>query len=489
GGGGFGGGIGIRGVTYATPTQNIQDIVRAFFIAAGINFPPPQTLGIGGVGGGGGLGGGGGFGGAPGGFGAPGAGLGGQIDPTTGLPTQALPRALFFNDRTGIIFARATLEELDIMEQAIQVLNVTPPQVTIEARFTEITQSDNKAVGFDWFLGNTLLADGKLGFQGGTAPSFAGAPSQANPEGTFPRVPGLDPNNPTGTAIPSQPSDQQLTAGLGNVFGRDRLRIPTVGTITGILTDPQFRVVLRALEQRSGVDTLAAPSVTTLSGRQAKIDVTELRTIVAGQGFGAQASGGGVGAGAGGVGGLGGQAGGAVAAASQFGTQPVPVGPQLDVLPTVSADGYSIQMTLLPTFVEFLGYDDPGPFIPQAQSAAGNTLGSPLTAILPLPKFRLRQVITSANVWDGQTIVLGGLIAEDVSKMKDKVPVLGDIPLLGRLFRSESMTTSKKNLVIFVTPTIVDPAGNRVNSEDNLPYDPRLTPAAARTTPASTHAQ
>ncbi|MBM3836452.1 MAG: hypothetical protein FJ398_00585 [Verrucomicrobia bacterium] len=382
------------------------------------------------------------------------------------------------------------MEDLDIMEQAIQTLNVTPPQLTIEARFTEITQTDSKGLGFDWFLGNTLLADGKVGFQGGTAPSFAGGPSRANPEGTFPRVPGLNPNNPTATAIPSQPSDQNLTTGLGNVFGSDRLRLPSVGTITGILTDPQFRVVLRALEQRGGVDVLAAPSVTTLSGRQAKLDVTELRSIVASQNFGAAAAGGGgFGGGAGGVGGLGGGGGGAVAAASNFTPQPVPLGPQLDVLPTVSADGYSIQMTLMPTFVEFLGYDDPGPFIPQAQSAAGNTLGQPLTAILPLPKFRLRQVITSANVWDGQTIVLGGLIAEDVTKMKDKVPVLGDIPILGRLFRSESRTTSKKNLVIFVTPTIIDPAGNRVHTEENLPYDPNLTPKAARAADAPTQTQ
>jgi general secretion pathway protein D len=299
----------------------------------------------------------------------------------------------------------------------------------------------------------------------------------------------VNPNNPTATSIPSQPSDQNLTTGLGNVFGSDRLRLPTIGTITGILTDPQFRVVLRALEQRGGVDVLAAPSVTTLSGRQAKLDVTELRSIVASQNFGAAAAGGGLGGAGGGVGGFGGQAGGAVTAASNFTPQPVPLGPQLDVLPTVSADGYSIQMTLMPTFVEFLGYDDPGPFIPQAQSAAGNTLGQPLTAILPLPKFRLRQVITSANVWDGQTVVLGGLIAEDVTKMKDKVPVLGDVPILGRLFRSESRTTSKKNLVIFVTPTIIDPAGNRVHTEDNLPYDPNLTPKAARAAEATTQTQ
>jgi len=94
----------------------------------------------------------------------------------------------------------------------------------------------------------------------------------------------------------------------------------------------------------------------------------------------------------------------------------------------------------------------------------------PLRAQLPLPHFRLRQVVTSANVWDGQTVVLGGLISEDVTKFKDKVPVLGDLPLVGRLFRSESSSTAKKNLMIFVTPTIIDAAGNRLHSEDEMPF-------------------
>jgi len=95
---------------------------------------------------------------------------------------------------------------------------------------------------------------------------------------------------------------------------------------------------------------------------------------------------------------------------------------------------------------------------------------------LPLPIFRARQVVTSCNVWDGQTAVLGGLLAEDVSKTKDKIPILGDLPLVGRLFRSESSKTRRKNMLIFVTPTIIDPAGNPVHTPDNLPYDPNATP-------------
>jgi len=66
-----------------------------------------------------------------------------------------------------------------------------------------------------------------------------------------------------------------------------------------------------------------------------------------------------------------------------------------------------------------------------------------------------------------------------VKKKKDKIPVLGDIPLLGRLFRSEASLTSKKNLLIFVTPTIVDPAGMRIHDPNNLPYDPNSVPVNA----------
>ena len=99
-----------------------------------------------------------------------------------------------------------------------------------------------------------------------------------------------------------------------------------------------------------------------------------------------------------------------------------------------------------------------------------------MTSVLPLPRFRLRQVTTSAVVWDGQTIVLGGLLSEDVRRLKEKVPILGDIPYLGRFFRSEAFSTAKKNLMIFVTPTIIDPAGNRLHSEDELPFNPNTIP-------------
>ena len=91
----------------------------------------------------------------------------------------------------------------------------------------------------------------------------------------------------------------------------------------------------------------------------------------------------------------------------------------------------------------------------------------------------MRYITSSVHVWDGQTLVLGGLIAENVVKVKDKVPMLGDMPFVGRFFRSERSATEKKNLMIFVSPRIIDPAGNPVHTEDNWPYDTDNIPAQA----------
>ena len=359
---------------------------------------------------------------------------------------------VFFNDREGTLMVRATQQELDLVEAAVQILNIAPPEVNIKVKFVEVNQNDSKALGFDWYLGNFLMAGGAIGAKGGTAPSYSGQSTLANSEGTFPG------SAVNGTTIAPSATDGLLTGGLRNGAGAISAA-PAIATLSGILTDPQFRVVINALEQRDGVDLLNEGQVTTLSGRQAQIQVSDLQDIVTSSGVTASTGGAVSGTGSANV----------TTTPQQAitpGTTLVPLGPTLDVIPYVSADGFTIQMTLIPTVVEFLGYDPPGNFVIQAQIGAG----VPLTAVLPLPHFRVREVTTSAIVWDGQTIVLGGLITENTSRLKDKVPVLGDLPLVGRLFRSESSVSAKKNLVIFVTPTIIDPAGNRVHTDDELPF-------------------
>jgi len=183
-------------------------------------------------------------------------------------------KCLFWNDRTGVLLVRATLQDLQIIEEAVQALNETPDQVTIECRFVEIGQDDSRALGFDWFMGNFRMGpNGGVGVSGGTQPSYSGRPSGSNPFGVFPGTFGVP------SQTPNAASDQLITGGLRNSTAGSSA-VPTLATVTGILTDPQFRVAIKALEQRSGVDILSAPKVTTVSGRQAQIQVIDLQTIV-----------------------------------------------------------------------------------------------------------------------------------------------------------------------------------------------------------------
>jgi general secretion pathway protein D len=150
--------------------------------------------------------------------------------------------------------------------------------------------------------------------------------------------------------------------------------------------------------------------------------------------------------------------------------QQVETGPVLDVVPYVLSDGYTINLTLVPSLTDFNGYEEP-PAIPNV-TAGLNVVQLPVL----LPLFTVRQVVTTVNVWDNQTVVLGGLVSSQINSTKDKIPVLGDVPLVGRLFQSQSKSAVKKNLMIFVTPTIVDPAGNRVHSDDELPFAQTTVP-------------
>ena len=76
------------------------------------------------------------------------------------------------------------------------------------------------------------------------------------------------------------------------------------------------------------------------------------------------------------------------------------------------------------------------------------------------------RVAVVASSW--HDVVMGGLIREELTTIKDKVPILGDIPVLGRLFRSEGQYSRKKNLLIFVTARLVDPAGRPIHREGTM---------------------
>lgn len=127
----------------------------------------------------------------------------------------------------------------------------------------------------------------------------------------------------------------------------------------------------------------------------------------------------------------------------------------------VGPDGATIDLNLVPQVVEFEGFINYGSPI---YGANGVDILTP--NVINQPIFSTRKVTTSISIWDGQTVVLGGLMREDVQKVEDKVPFLGDMPLVGRLFRSSVDQHLKKNLVIFVTARLINPAGDAINQEE-----------------------
>ena len=132
------------------------------------------------------------------------------------------------------------------------------------------------------------------------------------------------------------------------------------------------------------------------------------------------------------------------------------VGVELMVTPTVEEDDYSISLDLNPKVTEFDGFVEYG--------GSSIAISNDTTVTVPSgffqPIFSVRELKTKVTIWDGATVVMGGLTREEVRRVNDKVPVLGDIPMLGRFFRSEGESNQKRNLLIFVTANLVSPGGS-----------------------------
>src|SRR5262249_2752809 len=178
-----------------------------------------------------------------------------------------------FWPHSGTLIVRNTQDNLDMVDALVDQANSSAPkQVSIESKFVEINQNNLKELGFDWLLGPFSL-NGKVFGSGGTTGN--GAPLTP---GTFPFVQNGVPvgQNPVTTgnrsgdfAISANALDALLVPGLGQVAGV----APSMFGLAGVFTNPQFQVVIRALNQKKGIDLLSAPSVTTKSGQRAIIEV------------------------------------------------------------------------------------------------------------------------------------------------------------------------------------------------------------------------
>lgn len=353
-------------------------------------------------------------------------------------------------------------------------------QVEIEAKFIEVAQGNLDELGFQWMVDArlrpqfdpttglpTLGSDGRpvrsprstfdsanrslsdafsVDTRASTLRITRPAPppitdSDGNVTQSFPEPPPIDlPISP-----PNFGSTDNLASGVTE---------PLFNTV-GIIGSTEVGMMIRALSRQRGTDLMSAPRLTVLSGKTANITIAqELRyperftdiqsTVQSGGGSGTTAGTPGV----------------TITAGTPEDFVMRPVGVELEVTPTVE-DNDNISLLLSPQVTEFEGFIDYGG--PSVAIAGGTTATIPAGFYQPI--FSTRSVRTEVTIFDGATVVIGGLTREEVRTVRDKVPVLGDVPLLGRFFRSEGEASEKRNLLIFVTANLISPGGSPIRQE------------------------
>jgi len=330
-------------------------------------------------------------------------------------------------------------------------------QVEIEAKFLEVSQGDLEELGFDWSLrgGATQV------YNSSNFPVFQNGQAVLNYSRQF-GTQNRNLNDSFGISsaqsaitvngvIQAENSAPALANAidLGASVTNNLFDVATGWSVGGYDVD----FALRALARKAGSDLMSAPKVTVLSGKRASITVAqELRYPESYGDIESTAS-------SSGSGGGGTDGGGSAAISITAGTPQDfvtrNVGVEMSVTPNVENDD-TISLILEPRVTEFEGFVEYGG--PSVAITGDTTVTVPAGFYQPI--FSIREMSTEVTIFDGATVVMGGLTRDEVKSVSDSVPILGDIPGLGRLFRSEGETRQKRNLLIFVTANLVSPGGS-----------------------------
>lgn len=312
---------------------------------------------------------------------------------------EALPanenRRIVLDEITGMLTITDTPSNHQIAQELIKLWDVGPQQVRIQARFVEVGISDIEELGVEWWYRRRTVDLRKGG--------------------------DIDVDAWTellGEATPF--SDATKTSGLGLTLGKISSR-----------SGSYLLTYIKALEEQGKANLLSSPTVTTLSGQMANIQLANIfpyasnmeRTNVGTPSF--------------------------PIFVEKYKVTEKSVGIMLEVTPKVAGESKVITLDIHPE-VSLLVKQIP------------LSTGSDFPEKLGYPLIDTRTTQTSVVIKSGETVVMGGLIREDESVTKRKVPILGDIPILGNFFKSKYSERTKKNLLIFLTATIVDSTGEPI---------------------------
>jgi general secretion pathway protein D len=297
---------------------------------------------------------------------------------------------------TNALVVTASRDDYGRLRRVIDLLDIPRKQVFVETVIMEVSDSDRRDTGASWHGGKPGEGAGGINILGARGSQSINL----------------------GTAL----LDGSLLGGLAlGIFGQ-AINVPLPG-IEGGFDIPAFGLVLRALQEDSSTNVLSSPNILTLDNEEATIEIGETVPFPTGGSLGALA--------------------GAAGAAGGFGGFPSisfsreDVGIILRITPQINESDY-VTMDVYQEISE----------VKEGSAADVLSSGGPTTT--------KRSAETHVNVRSNQTIVIGGLMQEVETESESKVPILGDIPLIGFFFRNKAKTKRKTNLLIFLTPHVID---------------------------------
>lgn len=301
------------------------------------------------------------------------------------------------HEDTNSLVITAQPDVMRSLESVIRQLDFRRAQINVEAIIVEVSEGDGIDLGVQW-----ASADGgMIQFNnGGAGVSQIAAGAIAARDETVPGSTVRDANG--GETVNKEVVQRGDYTLLQNVLGGVN------GALAGFVKG-DWGAVIQAVSAASTSNILATPNITTLDNQEADFVVGEEVPVITGS------------------------------AASNNNSNPFQtierkeVGIKLKVTPQIN-EGDAVQLKIEQ----------------EVSGVKGGTAGTAVDVI-----FSKRSVTTTVMVDDGQIVVIGGLIDEDVQETESKVPLLGDIPVLGHLFRSTKSSKNKRNLMIFIKPTII----------------------------------
>jgi type II secretory pathway component GspD/PulD (secretin) len=328
--------------------------------------------------------------------------------------------------RTSQLVIVATETEQAAVDMLLLKLDKPTRQVLIETKLVELSSNPSTTKGVNW--SDTLQAQNVAfgnGVLSGTSTTTTGpttTPATTTPSGAT--------TSPAGTTTGSS-TVSSLISSIGN-GGFAASTASGLIPSTGFLTADGVKAVLSFLNSSSEAQVVSTPRVVTLDNETATISVTRSVPVI-----NVTASTAGVSSGS-----------------SQITYSNV--GTILQVTPRITANDY-IWLKVIP--------DVSSKFDTVSKTVAGS--------IYQADEFDQRHIETQVLIPNAHTLVMGGLVKDNPRAQYTKVPILGDIPVLGLAFRSENKSMEKDNLLIFITPTIVQDADFKPTTSDFLSSSPR----------------